>query len=215
MPADAPENEDSVAPFLVGLRAGDAAAVNELTRRYFGRVVRAAARRLPNGRPLRGTGPEDVAASVFESLWARAAVGGFSEKELSDGDELWRLLCKMTASKAVDHARRERAAKRGGGRIRGESVFLGLSGRDSDVAEGLDGTAGACFAPDELAAFAESHDRLMRALPDDRLREIAVLRLEGYEVKEIAEKFGLSDRSIKRKLALIRDDWSNAFRHGA
>ena len=47
----------------------------------------------------------------------------------------------------------------------------------------------------------------MGLLRDDTQREIARLRLEGYENTEIAEKTGVSLRSVERKLKLIRETW--------
>jgi hypothetical protein len=42
---------------------------------------------------------------------------------LKDGDDLWKLLVTITCHKAASQARRVRARKRGGGHVRGESVF--------------------------------------------------------------------------------------------
>ncbi|HEX6985486.1 MAG TPA: ECF-type sigma factor, partial [Planctomycetaceae bacterium] len=143
-------------------------------------------------------------ASVFESLWERAAGGGFDADDLSDRDDLWRLLCHMLRRKVTDHRRKDFTAKRGGGAVRGESVF---GTRDGENVAGLDALAETAFTPDELAEFAERHEQLMAALGDDVLAEVATLRLEGYEVTEIAARLGVSARTVKRKLALIRETW--------
>ena len=44
----------------------------------------------------------------------------------------------------------------------------------------------------------------MAALPDDALRRVARLRLEGHTVPEIAARDGVTARTVERKLALIR-----------
>lgn len=49
---------------------------------------------------------------------------------------------------------------------------------------------------------------MLALLMSDYLREDASLRLEGYPVQEIARRLGLSDRSINRKLDLIRKAWA-------
>jgi DNA-directed RNA polymerase specialized sigma24 family protein len=54
---------------------------------------------------------------------------------------------------------------------------------------------------------AEEYQRLMALLDDDRLREIAQCKLEGYRNKEIGERLGLACRSIERKLQRIREVW--------
>jgi DNA-directed RNA polymerase specialized sigma24 family protein len=58
---------------------------------------------------------------------------------------------------------------------------------------------------DEL--LSECRERI-DALPDEVLRTIAVKRMEGYEVTEIAAEMSLSVATIKRKLARIRDLWA-------
>jgi DNA-directed RNA polymerase specialized sigma24 family protein len=49
---------------------------------------------------------------------------------------------------------------------------------------------------------------LLGLLRDDVLRQIALLRIEGYQVEEIAATIGISTRSIERKLQLIRRAWA-------
>ena len=53
----------------------------------------------------------------------------------------------------------------------------------------------------------EQHARLLEVLPDDTLREIATRRLCGESNDEIAAELGLSERSVERKQALIRERW--------
>ena len=45
-------------------------------------------------------------------------------------------------------------------------------------------------------------------LRDDRLRQIAIFRIEGFTVPEIAQDLHVSTRSIERKLQVIRETWS-------
>jgi DNA-directed RNA polymerase specialized sigma24 family protein len=47
-------------------------------------------------------------------------------------------------------------------------------------------------------------------LPDDELRQIALLKLEGYTNEEIAARTGDSLRSVARRLVLIRRTWEEA-----
>ena len=44
-------------------------------------------------------------------------------------------------------------------------------------------------------------------LRNDQLREIAILRIEGYNVAEIAQKLAIGMRAVERKLQLIRKKW--------
>ena len=58
--------------------------------------------------------------------------------------------------------------------------------------------------PDFLAMLDEQFQRLLALLRDDRLREIVILRLEGYTVAEIAARFGIGICAVECKLQLIR-----------
>ena len=59
---------------------------------------------------------------------------------------------------------------------------------------------------------AEQFDRLLAALPSDELREIARLRLEEHTNAEIAGRLGCTERTVERKLVLIRSYWESADR---
>jgi DNA-directed RNA polymerase specialized sigma24 family protein len=47
-------------------------------------------------------------------------------------------------------------------------------------------------------------------LPDEKAREIARLKLDGYGNDEIAERLGCTSRTVTRRLALIRSIWDEA-----
>jgi DNA-directed RNA polymerase specialized sigma24 family protein len=53
----------------------------------------------------------------------------------------------------------------------------------------------------------EECERLLAALGDPDLRRVAVLRMDGYSVDEVADRVGCAPRSVKRKLQLIRTIW--------
>jgi DNA-directed RNA polymerase specialized sigma24 family protein len=57
--------------------------------------------------------------------------------------------------------------------------------------------------------MAEQCEILLQRLGDDTLREVAVLKLEGYRNQEMAGRMGCSLRSIERKLELIRKVWQH------
>jgi DNA-directed RNA polymerase specialized sigma24 family protein len=53
----------------------------------------------------------------------------------------------------------------------------------------------------------EQYARLLDMLRNDQLRKVAILRIEGYTVAEIAQKVDIGQRAVERKLQLIRDKW--------
>ena len=79
-----------------------------------------------------------------------------------------------------------------------------LAGPEGDL---LDHLAGAAPTPEFAALVAEEYRRRLEALPEEALRRVAVLKLEGYSNQEIAGRIGLGLRSVVRKLDLIRRTW--------
>ena len=59
-----------------------------------------------------------------------------------------------------------------------------------------------------LRALPKSPDRLLDLLPDDQMRQIALLKMEGHGNGEVAEMLDLSLRTVERRLGLIRRLWA-------
>src|SRR5215469_6728517 len=120
------ESGRSVTRWLESLKLGDAAAAQELWRRYFQALVRLARDRL-RGAPRAVADEEDAALSAFDSFVRGAACNRYPR--LDDRDDLWRLLVVITERKALDQAQRERRQKRGGGKILGILELADADGR--------------------------------------------------------------------------------------
>lgn len=188
------------------LKRGRMEALDLLWKEYFSRLVAAAEARL-GSTPKRVCDGEDIAISVFQSLCQGAVRGRF--EEYVDRDDLWRLLLCITRQKIIDHVRQEKTQKRGGGRIRGESAFLGVM--DSDARRGIEQVVGSEPTPEFLTSIEEEHSRLIGLLPDDAMKSVAAMRLAGFSNEEIASQLQLSVRSVERKLARIRELWGSEF----
>ena len=189
------ENQ-SVTWWLENLKAGDEAAAHSLWQRYFQRLAGLARQRLGEGQ-RRVQDEDDIALSVFESLCKRAGRGDL--EDLDGRDELWRLLAVITLRKVAAQVRDATRQKRGGGWVRGDSVF--------GEGDGLHQFADPGPTPEFLHQLAEEHDRLLALLDDDRLHQIALWKMEGWTGDEIAGKLGISRRSVERKLERIRELW--------
>jgi DNA-directed RNA polymerase specialized sigma24 family protein len=192
-------SEGSVTRWLDPLRAGDPAAVEQLWQRYFHRLAGLARTRLP-GVVRRVVDGEDVALSVIASFCRHAEAGSFPE--VRDRDSLWRLLVVITQRKAAHQVRDQTRTKRGGGAV----VPLPDAGTDEEQA--LLGDALNREPTPELAAqMAEECQRLLDMLPDDEMRQVAVLKMEGHSNEEIAARLGVVERTVKRRLYHIRALW--------
>ena len=114
-------------------------------------------------------------------------------------------MATITARKAADRIEREGRQKRGGGACVARRIWTGPAG---EKAGGLDGFAGAGPDPAFMAMMGEEIRRLFDALPEESLRLVALLRLEGYSNAEIAASLDCAVRSVERKLDRIRLLWS-------
>jgi DNA-directed RNA polymerase specialized sigma24 family protein len=193
----------SVTHWIARLKAGEQAAARPLWQRYFERLVRLARKKL-HGAPRRAGDEEDVALSAFKSFCRGAERGRFPR--LADRHDLWRLLVVITARKAVDLHKREKALKRGGGAVGGESALLGPP--DAGPAEaGLAQVVGNEPTPAFAAEVAEECRRLFDQLEDPGLRVLALLKMEGYTNEEVARHLDCALSTVERRLRLIRGAW--------
>jgi RNA polymerase sigma factor (sigma-70 family) len=196
-------DRDSVASWLLGARARDDVAAQRLWERYFERLVRLARHKLP-AHGKRAFDEEDVAHSAL-----RCFLHGISENrypQLADRHGLWNLLVVITARKAQAYVRRQNRQKRGGGAVLGETAFLGKDDEQADIEQVI----GAEPTPAFAAQVAEECQRLLDQLEDDALRDIAILKMEGFTVDEIAQRLGSTRRTIERRLHIIRKTWEQA-----
>ena len=184
------DSDASVTTWYDRLRGGDAGAADPLWGRYFERLVAAAAARM-GGVSRRVSDEEDVATLVLSNLCDPAA----DLPPLVGRDDLWRLLLTWTDRRVVDEARRQSAAKRGSGRVRGDSALPAEPPCDRTL------------PPDRLLELRESLEARLATLGDATLERIALAKLAGETNAEIAAALGVTERTVERKLTLIRAKW--------
>jgi DNA-directed RNA polymerase specialized sigma24 family protein len=194
--------EDSVIGLVRRLQTDRDEAAQLLWNRYFQDLV-LVARRMLKGYPSAMADEEDVAASVFHSICKGGEAGRFDD--LRNRDELWWLLLALSRQKAASYIRGETRQKRGKGKVKRESD---LHGDGPIAAFSLENLIGAAPTPEFLAQMQEEHQELMEMLGRDDLRQVAALRIAGYEVSEIADRLDMCNRSVLRKLALVRKLWN-------
>jgi RNA polymerase sigma factor (sigma-70 family) len=195
--------EESVTTWLAHLKTGRTDAAQEIWQRYVERLVRLARRKL--GRtPRRAADEEDVVLSAFEGFLKGVEEGRFLR--LDDRDDLWQVLVMLTERRAIALRRRELAIKRGGGEVRGESVFARHEGNGSHL-PGLDQKSDREASPAFAAEMTEQLRFLLDQLTDQTQRDIALGKLHGKTNKELARDLGISLRAVERKLSMIRDKW--------
>ena len=196
-------DDHSITLWIADLKVqDDDQAQQEIWKRYFQRLIGLARFKLGDA-PRRAKDEEDVAVSALNCFFTGVGDGKFPE--LRDRTNLWPLLAKITARKAINQRRDALRQKRGGGQVRGESLFINADDA-SDL--GLANVMADDITPAHLATLEEERNRLFDALPDDVLRTVALKKLEGYQNAEIAAELGVTERTIERKLQRIRNLWT-------
>jgi len=191
---------DELSEWLKDLSEGDPRAAQQFWELYFDKLVRLARRKM-DGLALRSADEEDVALSAMDSFCRGLAARRFDG--IAGADELWKLLVTITARKVCAQRRQHFAQKRGGGRVRGESIFDSSDDDDS----GIGNILGREPTPELAVGFAENCKEMIDSLEDETLQKIVLLTLEGYRTPEIAEKLGCVRRTVERKLQIIREKW--------
>jgi DNA-directed RNA polymerase specialized sigma24 family protein len=192
--------EPEITTWLAQLADQPTEAAQVLWQQYYARLVQLARKRLRSG-PRRVADEEDVALSAFHSFCRGVKDGRFPQ--LADRQDLWKLLVVIAARKAGRQMAEERRQKRGGGRVRGDSVAAGSHGP-----QGVEGQTPEHLTPDFACQVAEEFERLLGQLTEPGWQEVALLKLEGYSSEEIGDRLGCSLRTVERRLAAIRQVWS-------
>jgi RNA polymerase sigma-70 factor (ECF subfamily) len=194
---EAASDEPSDRELLERFRRGEQFAATALYVRYAPRLLALARSRCSRSLAHR-LDSEDIVQSVFRRFFRRAKCGGY---DVPVGTELWSLLLVIALNKIRTVEAFHRAGKRdvdatttadqlndhptpGAGCAHGNGAFLGLVVREA----------------------------LERLAPE--LREIVELRLQGYEVREIADLTERSLRTVERLLKDARAELTNLLGDG-
>jgi DNA-directed RNA polymerase specialized sigma24 family protein len=195
----------SVTEWIERLKGADPQAAQAIWERYAERLARLARSKLPPSR-RRVADEEDVVISAFDAVIRGIQEGRFAK--LNDRHDLWQVMVMLTERKAIAQLRRDKARKRGGGKVRGESAL----GRPESASSGPAGMAGVpdlAPTPEFAAQMSEQVWRLFDRLGEDMLVKIVIAKLEGCTNQEVADKCNMGLRSVERKLKRIRQIWED------
>jgi RNA polymerase sigma factor (sigma-70 family) len=175
-------------------REGDQQAAAALFQLYADRLI-ALARSQLSSQLSRRIDAEDVVQSAYRSFFNAAREGRF---QLQQTDELWQLLVTITLHKLSDQARHQSAAKR---RVTSEQSY---GSEDSLIGLGA-AVSGRQPSPMEAAALVDEVAHTMRQLAPAH-RRILELRLQGYNLYEIAVETHCCQRTVRRVLERLKHD---------
>ena len=188
-------NSNKISHWIDLVKSGDSHAANRIWQHYFDQLVRSVRRKL-YGQNRAVSDEEDIVLSVFDSFYEAAEKGRFPD--LSDRDDLWKLLLRMAGRKVIDKRRRDQRQRRGGGV---PIHSLDVSGGEGAAIEAI----GQEPSPEMVLMMQESVQQFFSHLGVGHLRDLAGAKLEGYSNAELSQRFECSERTIERRLRLIRE----------
>ena len=199
-PAEPSRPGPSDGSLLARVRDGSQDAAAALYHRYAQRLLALAKAKCGTDLAAR-VDAEDIVQSVFGSFFRAAARGYY---DVPSGEELWGLLLVIALNKIRAKGAHHRAAKRD---VRKTVGGAALTPADGGV---------------EPPATDEAAHHLLRLVIGDVLdllpvghREVVRLRIEGWEVAEIAQRAGRSRRTVERVLQEFRARMAAEFGQGA
>jgi RNA polymerase sigma-70 factor, ECF subfamily len=175
---------NSFPEFLARLQNRNEAAAQELFGRFAHQLIVLALRNIHMGLRHK-VDPEDVAQSAFKSFFHRYGEG---DLEVVNWDSLWGLLALITVRKCAERAAYHRAERRDAAREvpspSGEEAapWLEPLGREP--------------TPLETAVLSETVEQLFASLDEDE-HPILELSLQGYTTREISERLGRAERTVR------------------
>jgi RNA polymerase sigma-70 factor (ECF subfamily) len=187
VPAEAAGEVYSDHSLLQRLRAGSEDAATQLYLRYAGRL-RGVIRAECSHDLTRRVDADDLVQSVFTCFFHGVSRGAY---DVPAGEELWKLFLVLALNK-----------------IRAKGAYHRAAKRDVRLTAGPEGIEQAAKAgqgadPTDLAFLKMVVDETLERLPPLQ-RQMITLRIEGYEVAEIAAQTQRSKRTVERVLQAFR-----------
>jgi RNA polymerase sigma-70 factor (ECF subfamily) len=181
------KNEPSDHSLLRRFRRGQQDAATQLYLRYAHRL-HALVQANCSPQLARRVEPDDIVQSVFRRFFGRVLQGDY---DVPPGEELWGLFLVITLNKIRAEESFHRAGKR--------DVRLTVTPED------LDAVSPSTAADDDAALtwLQLTIDETLERLPEAH-RTMVELRIQGFEVADIAEQTGRSKRTVERALQDIR-----------
>jgi RNA polymerase sigma-70 factor, ECF subfamily len=175
---------DSFADFMVRLQSGDDAAAGELFARFTHQLIALALRHIDAGLRHK-VEPEDIVQSAFKSFFFRYGAGNL---DVANWNSLWGLLTLIAVRKCAERVAYHTAARRDTARE--------VSPAPGDTASEFAVPLGREPTPLEAVVLSETVEQLFASL-DEEERPILELSLQGYTTREIGDRLGRAERTVR------------------
>lgn len=188
--------DHSVTEWIRRLKGGDEEAAARIWDRFFSRLCGLANHRM-GVRAGAAVDEEDLALSAINALCHGARNDRFPR--LENRGDLWSLLAMITIRKVINARAKE-----------GRRDEIGESALEAELDKMAQGKPIQGLSGDDYLDVLSSTSRELLEQLDDRLRAVALLRLQGHTHQEIAMEIGRSIPTVERNLRMIRHVFEKA-----
>lgn len=192
-PKELVQTRHSMQTLLQNLKSGDESAAEQIYGRHV-EHVRAIVENHLNPRVRGRVGVEDVTQSIFQDVFARFRKGDLN---FESDERFCKWMNGIARNKSIKQVRRETAVKRDVGRQER------LGGREVEFDRIDELSKPRQRTPYEIAAWNDGFKNAVQSL-DVTCRAIVDMLADRRSQLEIAAILGLADRTIRRKMDLIR-----------
>jgi DNA-directed RNA polymerase specialized sigma24 family protein len=194
-------SQEPVSLWIEQLAAADHDAASRLWAHFCQRLmVFARSRMSPSARRIYDE--EDAAVSAFRSLCRGIEAQRFPE--VGDRGNLWALLVVITSRKIANRFRYDHQQRRDSNQTLSESMLQPCDGVEIGWMQSLPSNEP---TPAFAVEVADMSEYLMSQLPEQDLKRLVLLKLEGHTNEDAAELMKITRRTVQRKLELIRRIW--------
>lgn len=195
------EMNSSVTEWISQLRNGHSSACDKLWPFYLKRLTAIICQKLETSR--KGVSDEeDVLIETCEVCFRKIREGNYPN--IASRHDLWRLLTKIATRKSIDQIRR---SKKGVDRLRQENSHTIHTTGSSFELNHIDNFPGGEPTP-EFAAMVADESRYRLSQVPKKMVGVVKLRMQGFTLKEIADKTDISLPTVQRYLSFVREVWS-------
>ena len=195
-PISRPADDEALTTLLQRYAAGESGAMARLMPRVYGELHRAARRQLQQERADHTLQPTALVNEVFLRLADRR------ELELNDRAHFIRLAAQIMRHVLVDHARAQRAQKRGGDVAVTSLDHLDRAELPAARDTNGDETGSVRVEMDFLALDAALHK--LAALSERQVQVVNLRYFGGLSIEEVAQTLDLSPATVKRDWTMAR-----------
>ena len=193
------DNSEPVTVWLEQLSQNSTEAAFHLWSHFCTRLTEFAGRRLSTSNK-RVYDHDDAAVSAFRSLCRGVEERRFPD--LRDRESLWALLITITARKIANRRRYDHQQCRDVARHVAPDLV-----RATDLHMGVEQLQALEPTPEFAVEVADLSEKFFELLPEPELKQLMLLKLEGWTNEECADRMHLSRRTIQRKLERVRRIW--------